>query len=185
MKATGFSIYRATFPVIVLGGSIRRPACSSSISCTFRIPTAAGDPAQPDQGQAAADLLAGRSQMDFWRIKPNLLLPGVRSRRRPLRRNLRLRVRSRNFSTDAAHPCHRRPLGAEPEEVGFRRRLGANVEWRVYPGIPHLRCLYLRGAAAKTPATSRKKCASRRRWTTRNFVTTFATCSKAASTPFA
>ena len=41
MKATGFSIYRATFPVIVLAGSCSPPACSSSTSSTSRTPTGA------------------------------------------------------------------------------------------------------------------------------------------------
>ena len=79
MKATGFSIYRATFPVIVLAASIRHRPIHLRSGLHPAYQPAPGDLAQPDQGQAAADILASRSQVDFWRVKPDLLLPGLRS----------------------------------------------------------------------------------------------------------
>ena len=96
MKATGFSIYRATLPVIVVCGIF---AAAMFIFDQLYIPHTnkrAGNPAQPDQGQAAADLSAGRPQVDF-RPEQRDLTTTRSSIPTPnqLRRNLHLRVRSR------------------------------------------------------------------------------------------
>ena len=75
MKASGFSIYRATLPVIVISGlfAVRLVYFRSGLHSTHEPP--AGNPAQRNQGQTAADLSSSRSQMDFWSKQRNLLLP--------------------------------------------------------------------------------------------------------------
>ena len=80
MKATGFSIYRATLPVIVLSA-----ACAGGLFLfdQLYIPAhqpRAGNPAQRNQRQAGADLPASRSQVDLRRQQQHLLLPRLRSR---------------------------------------------------------------------------------------------------------
>ena len=106
IKATGTSIYRIVTPVIVaaavLGGRIvfRRPVLSAPHQ------QAPGSAAQPDQGQAAANLSAPRPQMDFRPEQRHLLLPIFRSRPRP--------VRQHHASSNSTRPASPSPAAFMP-----------------------------------------------------------------------
>ena len=143
MKATGISIYRATLPVIVACGAVRHRALYLRPGVHPSHQQTAGDSSQPDQGQAAANLPASRSQMDFRREQPDLLLPGLRSRHRSLRRNLRLRIRPSHFPDDPPHltpRAHWEPSSTKwVFEDGWARTFhGASIH-----ELPHLRRRHL------------------------------------------
>ena len=82
IKATGISIYRVIVPILVVSTMLAARAVLFRPVLSSPRQQAAGRAAQPDQGQAGADLSESRPQMDFRTALDHLLLPVLRFRPR-------------------------------------------------------------------------------------------------------
>ncbi len=110
--------------------SLRR-ACSSSISSTFRTPTASrkscatrsrASRRRPTCRPTASGSSGRDNQIYYYRVfDPDQNIFGGISV---------FRVRSQHLSVDAAHSGRTCLLGATPAEVGVRAGMGARPEWR-------------------------------------------------------
>ncbi len=117
MKATGISIYRAVVPVLLLAALL---PVGLFFFDQYWLPQAnkRQDAAlERHQGQARPDLSAPRPQVDLRPALHHLLLRVLRSRPRPFRQHLRLRVRSRHLPVHPPGLRHTRALGAGPAQV--------------------------------------------------------------------
>ena len=134
IKATGISLYRIIVPVLIASVLVAGRAFSVGPALYALHQQATGRPAQPDQGQARANLSSPRPQVDLRAALRHLLLPILRSRPRRLRRHLRVPVRSRTpsrsphrIAADRAHWSD--PCGAWVYEQGWERSLqGSAIE---------------------------------------------------------
>ena len=156
MKATGFSIYRATLPVIVLSGMF---AAGLFVFDQLYIPhTNREQEILRNESRASrrrricrpiANGSSGRTT--------DLLLPRLRSRPEQFRRHLGLRVRPQQLPVDASLQAEACVLGPAPAEVGVREGMGARPERRVDPGLQTFDVTTLRPELREDPGYFKKE----------------------------
>ena len=147
MKATGFSIYRATLPVIVLSGIF---ASGMFVFDQLYIPHTnrqqeilrneiKGKPAQTYLQADRKWIFGQNNEIYYYRVfDPDQNTFGGISI---------FEFDPATLPTDPAHSGRPCLLGPAATEMGLRARVGSHFKRRVHPGLSHLRYHHLRRAA--------------------------------------